>query len=217
MSPLRKARPDDGPEDRPDASPGPGEPDGRPLDAVLAELTGDDPELRRRAVLLLADRPGALPALIARVGVEPDRTVLEALCTQLARHDRPEVVDGLVRHLASDDAGLRTVVVDVLARTPTATARRIPQLMADPDPDVRILTVMMLGQLRLAEVEGWLAELVRTDPHPNVVSAAIGELALLAGERSEADLDAARARFPADPFIAFAVTRALAAADRGRP
>jgi len=211
MSPLRRTpardaetlgdtpRPDDGP--------------GRALDTLLAELVDDDPELRRRAVRDLADRDEARAALVDRVGTEPDRSVRDALCAQLSRHDRPDVVDGLLRHLASDDAGLRTAVVEVLGALPTATAARIPQLLADPDPDVRILTVMVLARLRLAAVEGWLTGLVRGDDSPNVVSAAIGELALLAGARCVADLEGARERFPTDPFIGFTVSQALATMD----
>jgi HEAT repeat protein len=212
MSPLRKS-----------LAPAPGEVPGqsrrvveRSLDVLLAALVDDDPESRRRAVLDLSDRVDALSALVARLGVETDLTVREALCTQLARHDRPEVVDGVIEHLASDDAGLRNAVAELLAKTPTATARRLPALLADPDPDVRILTVTVLGSLRLAEVEEWLTGLVRTDPDPNVVSAAIGELVPLVGARSEQVMYAARDRFPTDPFITFSVTRALTALDRER-
>jgi hypothetical protein len=107
-------------------------------------------------------------------------------------------------------------VAEVLAKTPTATARRLPALLADPDPDVRILTVMVLGSVRLAEVGEWLTRLVRDDPDPNVVSAAIGELVPLIGPRSGQLLCAARDRFPTDPFIAFSVTRALSVLDRER-
>ena len=188
----------------------------RDLDALLAQLVADDPERRRHAVIDLADADGALPALLGRVGVETDRSVREAICTQLARHDVPLVVDSLVAHLASDDAGLRNAVAEVLAKTPRSTAARVPQLLADPDPDVRILTVMVLGTLRLAEVEGWLADLARSDEHPNVVAAAIGELTAIAGDRCEPVLNAVRRRFPDDPFIAFAVNRALSDLDAGR-
>jgi hypothetical protein len=151
---------------------------------------------------------------VARLGVEADQRVRDALCTQLARYDLPEVVDGVIEHLACDDAGLRNAVAELLAKTPKATARRVPALLADPDPDVRILTVMVLSSLRLAEVEEWLTGLVRNDPDPNVVSAAIGELVALIGAESEQLLYAARDRFPTDPFITFSVTRALTALDR---
>jgi hypothetical protein len=186
------------------------------LDMRLAALADDDPERRRRAVLDLADVVVALPALAMRLGVETDLTVRDALCAQLARHDRPEVVDGVIEYLASDDAGLRNAVAEVLAKTPKATAVRLPALLADPDPDVRILTVMVLGSLRLAEVQQWLSGLVVSDPDPNVVSAAIGELVPLIGTRSEQLLCQARDRFPTDPFITFSVTRALCALDRER-
>jgi hypothetical protein len=185
-----------------------------PLGSLITALADDDPELRRRAVLELGDRPEGLPVLVRRVGSEPDRTVRAALCTQLARHDVSEVVDGLIEHLGSDDAGLRVAVAGVLSRTPIATSSRIPELLVDPDPDVRILTVMVLAGLRSSGVEGWLTGLVRTDPNPNVTAAAIGELAALVGPACEASLRVALDRFPDDPFIAFSVERALTALDR---
>jgi HEAT repeat protein len=184
------------------------------LDTLLAALVDDDPERRRRAVLDLADRLDALPALVAQFGVESNLVVRDALCTQLARYDLPEVVDGLIDHLSSDDAGLRNAVVHVLSKTQTATARRLPALLVDPDPDVRILTVTILSSLRLPEVEDWLTDVVTNDPSPNVVSAAIGELASLTGARCEQLLCEARDRFPTDPFITFSVTRTLTALDR---
>jgi HEAT repeat protein len=181
----------------------------RPFDALLLALVDEDPELRRRAVPALAEHRSALPGLARRVGAEPDLSVRATLCTHLARHDLPEVVDGLIGYLASDDAGLRVAVAGVLSRTTAATGARIPGLLADPDPDVRILTVMVLGGMRSPKVKGWLTELVGTDPDPNVTAAAIGELAPLLDSVDDRVLSAARERFPDDPFIAFAVARAL--------
>ncbi|WP_285598171.1 HEAT repeat domain-containing protein [Kineosporia sp. NBRC 101731] len=119
-----------------------------------------------------------------------------------------EVVESLIHHLSSDDAGFRMAVVEVLSRTTTATARRIPQLLHDPDPDIRILTVMVLSCLRTTQVSQWLGELVREDTNQRVVAAAIGELAALEGPGCLPVLYAARTRFPADPFIAFSVDQA---------
>jgi HEAT repeat protein len=207
MSPLRKS-PNGSEPGRPEPEPE------RTLDLLLADLEAGDPEVRRQAVAAVTDRPEALPTMIRRVGSEPDRLVREALCSQLARHDLPAVVDGLIEHLASDDAGLRNAVAEVLAKTPTSTAPRVPELLIHPDPDVRILTVMLLAGLRLPDVEAWLTQLVRTDPLPNVVSAAIGELVALVGPGCEPTLHAAAERFPDDPFIGFAVSQALTALNR---
>lgn len=211
MSPLRKA-----PIEERDQVLREGNGSEPPLGVLLMALVDDDPECRRRAVLDLADRSQALPELVRRVGIERDPTVRDALCTLLARHDLPEVADGLIAHLAADDAGLRVAVAGVLARTSSATAARIPALITDPDPDVRILTVMVLAELRSAAVEGWLTELVDADPDANVTAAAIGELAALVGAGCEPALRAARSRFPDDPFIVFSVDRALAGLDRER-
>ena len=206
MSPLSRSA---GDHDRPERSQ-------RPLEPLLADLAGGEPEARRAAVQALADRPDALPALVHRVGIETDPGVRNALCTQLARHDRPEVVDGLLPHLASDDAALRNAVTQVLSMLPVSCALRVPQLLADPDPDVRILTVMTLGGLRLDQVEDWLTQLVRDDTDPRVVGAAMAELAELAGARGAPVLEAAGHRFPADPFIQFIATQSRARMDSAR-
>ena len=186
------------------------------FEELLSQLGDDDPDVRRAAVLGIADNPLALTALAERVGVEHDHIVREALCSQLARHDVPEVVDIVIGHLASDNAALRNDVVELLARLPISTARRVPALLADPDPDVRLLAVMVLSGLRSPEVETWLSELVRHDLNANVVASAIGELVALAGKRSWATLIAARERFPDDPFIAFSVSRVVNVPDSER-
>ena len=211
MSPLRKSEVDEVDGAGPD---GPGR--DQPLPDRLARLVDGDPDRRRRAVLALSDEPAALPHLIARVGLEPDPAVREALCAHLAGHDDPAVVDGLAGLLASDDAGLRIAVAGVLQQTRTATQARMPEWLADPDRDVRLLVVMVLAGLRSPQVEGWLTDLVEHDPDPNVTAAAIDELAGLVRAPCRAALRSARARFPDDPFIDFVVTRAMAAPDRER-
>jgi hypothetical protein len=192
----------------------------RSLGLLLADLASDQPEVRRGAVQVLSDMPEdlseVLPALVRRVGAETDALVRTTLCAQLARHDRVEVVDGLIPHLASNDAGLRNAVSEVLSKTPASTALRIPQLLSDPDPDVRILTVMLLTGLRLTEVEGWLIQLIQGDGDPLVVAAAMGELIALAGARCEPVLRSARQRFPDDPFISFMTAESCTGVESAR-
>jgi len=192
MAPLRRPAPD------PVAEPEP-----VPVVGTAARLADPDPEVRRRAAMALGGDPAAVPTLVARVGVEGDPTVREALCNQLARHDVPAVVDGLIGYLAGEDVALRNAVVDVLARTPTATAHRVPELLRDPDPDVRMFTVVILGSLRLPAVEGWLTEIAARDEDANVVAGALGELLSLSGDGGVPAVRAAQERFPDDPFITF--------------
>jgi len=222
MSPLRTARTDA------TSRPVPPPRSGRGFQDWLDALTGPDPDLRRQAAASPetlseglgeagADLPAeAVAALVHQVAAEPDPGVRQAICTQLARHDQPLVVDGLVGHLASQDASLRCAVVDVLSRTTTSTMQRVPALLSHPESDVRILLVAVLAALPQDEAVDQLAGLVREDPHPNVVAAAIAELAQRCGAARLPDLRAARERFPDDPFIAFTVDRLTAAsAPRG--
>jgi two-component system chemotaxis response regulator CheY len=176
----------------------------RPTTGELLHALGDpDPAVRTAAVLALADVEAAVASFVLRMAVETDVQVRAALVAQLVRHDRPDVVDGLVGHLLSDDAALRVDVVHVLARTAGSTLERMPQWLADPDPDLRILAVMVLAELDHPSVIGWLSRLVREDGHANVVAAAVAELVVRAGPACAADVRAAAARFPDDPFITF--------------
>ncbi|MBI4943245.1 MAG: response regulator [Actinobacteria bacterium] len=176
----------------------------RPTTGELLHALGDpDPGVRSAAVLALADVEAAVGSFVLRMAVETDSQVRAALVAQLVRHDRPEVVDGLVGHLLSDDAALRVDVVHVLSRTTSSTVARMPQWLADPDPDLRILAVMVLAELDHPSVIGWLSRLVREDEHANVVAAAVAELVVRAGPACAADVRAAAARFPDDPFITF--------------
>jgi CheY-like chemotaxis protein len=176
----------------------------RPTTGELLHALGDpDPGVRGAAVLALADVEAAVGSFVLRMAVETDAQVRAALVAQLVRHDRPDVVDGLVGHLLSDDAALRVDVVHVLSRTTVSTVERMPQWLADPDPDLRILAVMVLAELDHPSVIGWLSRLVREDTHANVVAAAVAELVVRAGPACAADVRAAAARFPDDPFITF--------------
>lgn len=207
MSPFRKAAEETvrAVLEAPDLDPG--------ADELIRRLEEGDPDQRREAAVALGGLPPgpeldrALTVLMAHAALERDVAVLRAVTAQLAQHDRPDVVDGLVGYLAVDDATLRNAVVQALAGMPVSAAARMPALILDPDPDVRIHAVMLLAGLRVPEVEGWLTELVTGDPDPNVTAAAAGELFELAGPACEPALLQARDRFPEDPFIRYVVTR----------
>ncbi|MFC4068036.1 HEAT repeat domain-containing protein [Actinoplanes subglobosus] len=176
---------------------------------LIGQLDDPDPDCRREAALGLADADEAVPGLLARVGTEEDPRVLESILTTLAAHDTEEVAGGLAVHLASDEAELRTAVAAALATMPRSVPALLPDLLAAPDHDVRVMTAMVLADLPYAEAHAWLVRMICEDPHPNVVTGAIDAL-LPSATAEDADLlrDAV-ARFPDDPFLRFTVNAAL--------
>lgn len=180
------------------------EPREEPTDPVAA-LSASDPGRRHRAVLELHGVTSAVPALLAGVGTETDAVVREAMLTVLAERDTPEVARALAVHLDSDDASLRTAVVEALAAMPTGVPPLLPALLADDDPDVRLMTVRVLADLPVPDAASWLVRMITDDQHPNVVAAAIDALLPAAGEEHIPVLEQARDRFPNDPFLRFTV------------
>jgi HEAT repeat protein len=183
----------------------------RPRDppALVAALTDPDPNVRRWAALDLDGETGAIAPLAAALSGESDQAVREALLSTLAGIGGPEVVGALVPHLRSKDATLRNTCVEWLGQIP-ATADAVPGLIGDDDAAVRALAVTLVAALHDPRVPGWLLDVVADDPDANVCGAAIGELADVGDETACTVIEAAAARFPSDPFIAFAARTSVA-------
>ncbi|WP_307834081.1 HEAT repeat domain-containing protein [Paractinoplanes lichenicola] len=179
------------------------------VETLLRQLDDPDPDCRREAALGLDGVAEAVPHLLARVGPETASTVRDALLTTLAAHDTTEVAEALAIHLASDEADLRTSVAEALSTMPGSVPAIIPRLIDDPDHDVRVMTAMVLADLAHPGSLTWLADMIRQDPHPNVVTAAVDALLPSLGpEHTELLRDAVR-RFPDDPFLRFTVEAAV--------
>lgn len=178
-------------------------------ETLLSRLDDPDPDQRREAALGLDGVAEAVPALLGRVGAEPDPRVLESILTTLAAHDTDDVAGGLAVHLASDEASLRTAVAAALATMPRSVPALLPALLAAPDHDVRVMTAMVLADIQHPEAHAWLLRMIEEDPHPNVVTGAIDALLPSATAEDVPLLEQAVARFPDDPFLRFTVQAAL--------
>jgi HEAT repeat protein len=194
--------------DTPSPSPA-SRPEALTRDLLERQLISTDPESRREAALELEGSAEAVPALLGRLAVEIEPTVRDAILTTLVGLDSPPVAAGLVGYLASEDAELRTAVADALAAMPQSVPSLLPTLLVDPDHDVRIMTAMVLAGLRHFESESWLVAMIRDDPHPNVVTAAIDALPPSTSPQHAALLRHALNRFPGDPFLRFVVETTL--------
>ena len=93
---------------------------------------------------------------------------------------------------------------------PDAIKPRLPELLTDPDPDVRLLAcelvrgVMGVGATRL------LCDLIEHDRDANVCAAAIDVLAEVGAPEALSALEACAARFPGQPFLTFSIKVATA-------
>lgn len=176
---------------------------------LLVELHAAEPSRRRHAARGLADHPPAASDLCARLGVEPAASVRSVILTSLVALRTDTTVLGLLPYLRSEDAGLRNAVIEALQHMPDALGPHIRCLLDDDDSDVRIFAVNVLSALAHKQAARWLEAVLRCDSHVNVCAAAVEGLAELGGPESRPALAELPERFPAEPFIAFAVQAAL--------
>lgn len=178
----------------------------RTVDGLLRALADPDPESRRRAALDLQGRPEALPALVEAFAEEQDPAVRDALLTTLSGHDDEILARRLAELLRSEEPALRNGAVVALRSMPAGAGPVVGGLLADPDPDVRILAVMVLAELAHPLAPSWLQQVVGSDPHENVVASAVDAVIGLGEGAAEATATAAR-RFPANPFLGYLAGR----------
>ena len=181
----------------------------RQLPELLAQLNAAEAEQRRWAARDLAAHPDAAPALGTQLLIERDSAVREALFTSLNTLANTSAAQALLPLLRSDDAHLRNGAIETLAAMPHLTAPCMEQLLRDPDPDVRILSVNLLGELRHKQVPQWLLQVLEQEQELNVVASAVDLLVELGDHQHVAALQQVRARFADDAYLSFAVDMAL--------
>ncbi len=181
----------------------------RDLPGLLAQLRSGSAEQRRWAARDLAVFPQAAAALGEQLLGETEPSVRQTLFTSLTTYASDEAVAALLPLLRSEDAQMRNGAIEALSAMPRAVAPRVDSLLRDSDPDVRIFTVNMLGELRHEKVVPWLEQVLQQERQVNVVAAAIEVLAEVGSPADIPALQAAIGRFDGDPFIGFAAQVAI--------
>ncbi len=177
-------------------------PDARAISDMLA--TGADEE-RWHAARSAAMLPDAVPLLSDALLKERVPRVREAIFTALASIGSPESAAVTLPYIRSDDASQRTAALDALRAMPAAAAVHLPGLLEDRDADVRLLACEIARGLPGDDANRLLANLLERDSNPNVCAAAIEVLAEVGSSASLEALARCGARFPDDPFLAFAI------------
>jgi HEAT repeat protein len=175
---------------------------------ALTALASANPEERWAAARAAAEVAGSAGALARALRTENDPRVREAMFTSLARIGTPESGSQLLPLLRSDDAQLRTGALDALRMMAGALQEMLPQLLKDPDPDVRILSSVLARSLPGDEATTLLCVLLAAEQQINVCAAAIEVLAEVGTPAALPVLAECAQRFRNAPFLGFAITTA---------
>jgi HEAT repeat protein len=139
--------------------------------------------------------------------------------TSLARIGTRDSVAAMLPMLRSDDAAMRTGALDALRSSVIATHELLPQLLNDPDVDVRILSCELARSLPNEEASRSLCALLAREAELNVCAAAVEVLAEVGNDSALPTLARCAQRFAQVPFLSFAIKlatdRITAAGSRG--
>jgi HEAT repeat protein len=152
------------------------------LELLIAQLTAEDLEVRRSAVVALG-RIGDARATSALVNTLTEESLAIEAATALAQIGDPQAVDGLLGLIGSPDSSTRQAAVSALnAVIPPSMSKRIIPLLHDPDPNVRESAVKIAGYFGYPDAADALVELSR-DADERVRCAAIEHLPFVEDER----------------------------------
>lgn len=178
---------------------------------TLAALASPMEETRWAAARSAAGLAGSATALAAALQVETSARVREAMFTSLARMGGNAAAAGVLPLLRSDDANLRTGALDALRIMVRNAPSLLPPLLADADPDVRILSCELARVLPGEAATSMLCGLLQHEAEINVCAAAVDVLAEAGLVDALPALEACTLKFTDSQFIAFAIQ---VAADR---
>jgi len=172
------------------------------LASALTQGTDDE---RWAAARSAGELPEGLSILRGALAIEESARVREAIFTSLARIHTPESAEAVLPYLSSDDASKRAGALDALRAMPAAIAPHLVRVLKDEDPDVRILACELVRNQPSEDASRLLGDLLATESKANVCAAAVEVLAEVGGSELLPLMAECVARFPADPFLAFAV------------
>lgn len=187
-------------------SPGPvTPPPAQSEEALLAALANGTDDERWAAARAAPDLPHGVKALADALPRERNSRVREAMFTSLVRAATTESAEAVLPLLRSDDAQLRTGALDALRAMKEAVWTYVPQLLNDPDADVRLLACELTRNLPDAEAAHLLCVLLDAETEPNVCGSALEVLAEVGGAQVLPVLARCEERFRGFAFLKFAI------------
>jgi HEAT repeat protein len=153
------------------------------VDLLIAQLSSEDLEVRRSAVVALG-RIGDAGATSALVDTLNNESLTIDAADALGQIGDPAAADGLLDLIGNSDASIRQAVISALnsLAVPSIAERVIPRLH-DPDPNVRESAAKIAGYFGHPEATAELLKLTR-DAAEAVRCAAIEHLPYVEDERA---------------------------------
>jgi HEAT repeat protein len=171
----------------------------------LSALKSVSTDARWSAARRLAEAPSSTTALGEALAVETDPRVREALFTGLAHIQTPQAVAFILPFIRSQDVAIRAGALDALNTMPEALEGELPALLADPDPDVRLLVCDIVRRLPGPIATRFLCDLLARETLANVCGAAVEALSEVGDETALDALADCAARFSTEPFLVFSI------------
>lgn len=184
--------------------------------AIADDLLSASPDERWKAARALGADPSSVVQLAKALAKETSPQVKEAIFTSFLLIRTPASANAAAEFVRSDDASLRSGALDALAAMPEVTQSLLPGLLADMDPDVRILSCDLARSMAPDRATQMLSFLLETETEVNVCAAAVDVLAEVGTPDAVASMRACKARFPDETFLGFAIDDAIERAGAGR-
>jgi HEAT repeat protein len=169
-----------------------------------ARLDAPDGTERRRAARGTPADSAGIAALGARLRHEADPSVRDAILNRLTEIGTEAAARQLAACLGAQDAALRNGAIAALRLMPEPTLAVLPEVLADPDHDVRLFGVNILQGLSHPDTPDRLAELLSAAADVNIAAAVVEALAEVGQSGQLPAVRAARIRFAAHPSVVFA-------------
>jgi HEAT repeat protein len=167
-------------------------PEGVPV--LLERLEKEPSRAVRDAIFQALIRIDAKAAIEGCIGLlESDDPQIRNQAVEVLRSKGPTAFPFLGTLMREGDKDLRKLVLDVLSALPAGGAEDIYEAaLSDPDPNVVITAVEIIGQTRAVQFRCTIEKLLLADSHPMLCGAC---LEALAGMGNEQSLVAIRLRF----------------------
>jgi len=181
-----------------------------PIRGMRADDAGQRRAAARRLGLEPERYPETLAALADALRTETVAEVRDALLWALVRIGSEAAARELVLLLRDEDPGRRNGALDALRSLADRVRPLLPELLRDPDPDIRLLSTELTRSLPPSEASRLLAAMLEEETHPNAVAAAVDVLASIGTAEALPVLRALAERFRHEPFLPFAIEIAVA-------